>query len=193
MLAPSNVWLNFSSCIVSGASGVKVPPAIKGSPFFRYCGSRIVGRRSRRNVESVAQDETCHACFPVVFAYKNSSFRVRMITKPDQSENIFATPVDSLHRDRGYSSDGMTRRRSECNILVNGSTLVAATLLHINGRRQQAVRSTWTAYVVLQKSFDPGRRSSIEFHEMKLPLHASLRPFRKAPIGRIRRGARGTA
>lgn len=51
MLAPSNVWLNFSSCIVSGASGVKVPPAIKGSPFFRYCGSRIVDGQSRRNVK----------------------------------------------------------------------------------------------------------------------------------------------
>lgn len=57
MLAPSNVWLNFSSCIVSGASGVKVPPAIKGSPFFRYCGCRIVGGRSRRNVKrSVAKN-----------------------------------------------------------------------------------------------------------------------------------------
>ena len=54
MLAPSNVWLNFSSCIVSGASGVKVPPAIKGSPFFRYLRHfRIVGWRSRRNVEIV--------------------------------------------------------------------------------------------------------------------------------------------
>lgn len=51
MLAPSNVWLNFSSCIVSGASGVKVPPAIKGSPFFRYCCSRIVDGQSRRNVK----------------------------------------------------------------------------------------------------------------------------------------------
>lgn len=51
MLAPSNVWLNFSSCIVSGASGVKVPPAIKGSPFFRYCDFSIVGWRSRRNVK----------------------------------------------------------------------------------------------------------------------------------------------
>lgn len=63
MLAPSNVWLNFSSCIVSGASGVKVPPAIKGSPFFRYCGSRIVDGRSRRNVKrSVAKN--AHTCCP---------------------------------------------------------------------------------------------------------------------------------
>lgn len=61
MLAPSNVWLNFSSCIVSGASGVKVPPAIKGSPFFRYCGSRIVDGQSRRNVKrSVAKN--AHTC-----------------------------------------------------------------------------------------------------------------------------------
>jgi len=62
MLAPSNVWLNFSSCIVSGASGVKVPPAIKGSPFFRYCGSsyrrraikaeRLNSLISRRNAHS---------------------------------------------------------------------------------------------------------------------------------------------
>ena len=57
MLAPSNVWLNFSSCIVSGASGVKVPPAIKGSPFFRYCGFRIVDGQSRRNIKRFHRGE----------------------------------------------------------------------------------------------------------------------------------------
>lgn len=72
-------------------------------------------------------------------------------------------------------------------------SLYSAILLHINGGAASCAIATWTVYVVLQKSFDPGRRSSIEFHEMKPPLHASLRPFRKATIGRIRGVARRDA
>lgn len=68
------------------------------------------------------------------------------------------------------------------------SSTLLAVLLHIND--STATIATLTVYVVLQKYFDPGRRSSIEFHEMKPPLHASLRPFRKAPIGRIRGATR---
>lgn len=74
-------------------------------------------------------------------------------------------------------------------VYLRPSTLLAI-LLHINDGAASHAIATWTVYVVLQKYFDPGRRSSIEFHEMKPPLHASLRPFRKAPIGRIRGATR---
>lgn len=96
-------------------------------------------------------------------------------------------------------TDNTWRSKTKCSRArgaEGGSTTVAAALLllHINGTGAASrARSTWTAYVVLQKSFDPGaRRSPIEFHEMKPPLHASLGPFRKAPIGR-EFAARGTA
>lgn len=170
MLAPSNVWLNFSSCIVSGASGVKVPPAIKGSPFFRYCGSRIVDGRSRRNVKrSVAKN--AHTCCP--------GFLARIIMK------------DRARRSRYNASFPRVQRKASKYFRVR--SLYSATLLHINGGAASCAIATWSVYVVLQKSFDSGRRSSIEFHEMKPPLHASLRPFRKATIGRIRGVARRDA
>lgn len=66
-----------------------------------------------------------------------------------------------------------------------------ATCCYILTTMQQAMRLRLGPFMLsFKKYFDPGRRSSIEFHEMKPPLHASLRPFRKAPIGRIRGATR---
>lgn len=180
MLAPSNVWLNFSSCIVSGASGVKVPPAIKGSPFFRYCGSRIVDGQSRRNVKRFSSRE----CTPV-HSQVEDVLLVKIIVKDNENvcsaANFFAS-TDALRHLTLY-------KFKYFRVYLRPSTLLAI-LLHINDGAASHAIATWTVYVVLQKYFDPGRRSSIEFHEMKPPLHASLRPFRKAPIGRIRGATR---
>jgi len=81
----------------------------------------------------------------------------------------------------------------EVQILARTSSIehfTRDTAIHINDGATSHAIATWTVYVVLQKYFDPGRRSSIEFHEMKAPLHASLRPFQKAPIERIRGATR---
>lgn len=183
MLAPSNVWLNFSSCIVSGASGVKVPPAIKGSPCFRYLrfSYRWLAIKAERYLKSDfwSHPYKAYSSFDQIFfqikereCTSSSTYRYKV---RERLGRCCHTSRRLLNESRGVCTENTIKNLS---IETRSSYILTAN--------QQAVQSTWPGRAVLQKFFDPGRRSSIEFHEMKQPLHAWLRPFRKLPNERIR-------